>query len=772
MKTPFFSIPQGFVRHTLSTLLIGVGCAYPVLLVMALPAPLMLCAVCCALVTLAIALCSCMPRLRLLNPLVLAAVMAALWPYRDHLQPISHALTLFMQGQPLALAAYARPVIALISVLTTLMGASLARSDHAIFPLSCIAVCELALLSLLGPGDTAYSLLPLLAALLLAAGMPGISALRLLPIAAAAFALTLALAPMSASTVPSLESFAGKVQQVIDDYFFFTEPRTAFSLSQTGYQPYGMERLGGSASPTDDPVMQVKTPERALLRATIKNEYTGLAWADTTSGRRYLFVSPRFADIRRDLFDQARPGDPSVLPGNRTLDITMVADNASTLFLTQRFHTPKGEGVVSYFSPSSEVFATRSLAAGDRYTFSGRLLDAASQGARRAVLASLDTADPHYESVKDTYLQLPASVESEVYEIARELTQGYNNDFDRAGALCLYLQRSFPYSLEQNEPPLTRDFVSWFLLEEKRGYCTSFASSLTVLARAAGMPARYVEGYAASPDADGFARVTQKDAHAWTEIYFPGFGWLSFDPTPGAGGVPDHNSDNDPEAGPQNDSGNPPHDPDNPADSPDHSDAPTPSPTPTPVPTPSPTPGHSDPAVTPTPEITPSPAPTPLPTPTPSVPPNLPRDDDPDSPPGWLAALLLLALIALAVLRMIFTSPARVASRYRNPGDQVLIWYHALEQALSSMDLPRQDGEAPATYLMRCQESLGGRVTLMKLGKALCVARYSARKVKPAAAEKAEATYRAVYARLTPVQKLRLHAHRFVHGLSINDQVS
>ena len=43
----------------------------------------------------------------------------------------------------------------------------------------------------------------------------------------------------------------------------------------------------------------------------------------------------------------------------------------------------------------------------------------------------------------------------------------------------------------------------------------------------------------ANPDADGFARVTQKDAHAWTEIYFPGFGWLSFDPTPGAGGMPD-----------------------------------------------------------------------------------------------------------------------------------------------------------------------------------------------------------------------------------------
>ena len=769
MKTPFFLIPKGLALHTLTALCIGFGCSRPLLLAMDLAVSPLLCAGCCAVVALTLALFDCLPRLRFAAHLLFPAALAAiLWPYRDQLQSISHALTLFMHGQPLALAAYSRAVTLIVSALLTFLGTFLARSDHAFFPLAFVAVCELMLISFLGLPDGTKALIPLLAALLPTAKMPGVSALRLLPMAAAALALTLSLVPFASSTTPALESFAKKVQQTIDDYFFFTEPRTAFSLSQTGYQPYGPELLGGTASPADDPVMQVRTTARALLRATIKNEYTGHAWADTTSGRRYLFVSPRFSDLRRNLFDQARPKDAALLPGSRTLDVSLMSDGASTLFLTQRFHSPKGEGIVSYFSPSSEVFATRSLAAGDRYTFSGRLLDASSYGVRQSVLDSLDPADPHFESVKNTYLQLPDTVEPAVYEIARELSSASSNDFDRASALCLYLQRSFPYSLEQSEPPLTRDFVSWFLLEEKRGYCTSFASALTVLARAAGIPARYVEGYAASPDEDSIARVTQQDAHAWTEIYFPGFGWLPFDPTPGAGSAPDYGSDTQDPSGDSSDSSS-----DDPSDEPSEEpgaaqSTPSPTPTPVPTPTPSPTPQHHDPSVTPTPEITPAPTPQSTPQPTPTLPP-VPDKDDPSFPSSALAILLLLLLLVLIVLRFVFTAPVRVAARYRSPDDQVLVWYHALAQALASMDLPRLASEAPATYLLRCQEVLGSRIMLMKLGKSVCVARYSPRRLKPAAAEKAEETYRAVYAQLTLIQKLRLHAHRFVHGLSVND---
>ncbi|MBR4039430.1 MAG: transglutaminase domain-containing protein [Clostridia bacterium] len=767
MKTSFFSIPKGLALRAVTAICIGFGCTWPLLLAMDLVSSAALCASCCAFVALLYAVFDCMPRLRsAVYPLLFAALCCTVWPYRSQLQAFSHALTLFVNGQPLALAAYSRVITAILAAVLTSFGASLARSDHAFFPLAFLTVFELMIVSLLGLHADTASIVPLLAALLLCARAPGVSSFRLLPMGAAALAITLAFLPVSSSVVPSLHAFAESVRQTIDDYFFFTEPRIAFSLSQTGYQPFGQERLGGTAFPTDEPVMEVKTPQRALLRATVKNEYTGLAWADTASGRRYLFISPRFSSLRNDLFDQSRPPQSALLPGSRTLSVTMRADAASTLFLTQRFTSPSGRGIVSYFSPSSEVFATRSLHRGDSYTFSGRLLDASGEGVRNAVLASLDPSDPYYDTVKSVYLQLPASVEQQVYEIASELTESYSNDFDRAAAICLYLQRGFSYSLMQNEPPLTRDFVSWFLLEEKRGYCTAFASSMTVLARAAGLPARYVEGYAALPDSDGVARVIQRDAHAWTEVYFPGFGWLTFDPTPGIGSAPDYGGSNtssdDPERQPQDaPSGN----------DPPPEDTPTPAPTPAPTPSPSPTPAHSDPAVTPTPEITPAPtpAPTPSPTSTPSAPP--PADDDHSDPSSLLLALLaLVVLILLIALRFALTSPARIAALYRNPGDQLLIWYIACRQALSAMGLPLRPGEAPATYLLRCQEALNGRITLIKLGKALCMARYAGRRLKPVTSKKAESIYRAVYALLTPAQRIRLHVHRFIHGISFKGE--
>lgn len=756
MKKPAFSLPKDLLLHALGTLCIGFGCAWPLLLAMNLAASAPLCAACCALVALLFALGDCMPRLRAaVYPLLLLALAGIVFVYRGQAAAVSCALTLFLNGQPLALAAYSRALTALFSILLTCVGASLARSGQAFFPLALLTVFELLIVSLLGLEIDSLALLPLLAALMLTSRARAVGSARLVPMAALALALTLLCLPLSGRTIPALRGFALRVQQTLGDYLFFTEPRTAFSFSSTGYQPLGQERLGGTASPTDDPVMQVQTPGRALLRATVKNEYTGLAWADTTSGRRYLFVSPRFARLRRDLFDQARPDRAylSMLPAARTIEVILRADAASTLFLTQRFLSPKGDGIVSYFSPSSEVFATRSLAAGDEYAFSGRLIDASTEGIRQAVLASYDESDPYLETVRAAYLQLPASLEPEVYALAQQIAAPAGNAFDRAALLCLYLQQNYPYSLTQSEPPLTRDFVSWFLFEEKRGYCTSFASALTVLARTLGLPARYVEGYAAQPDADGVARVTQQNGHAWTEIYFPGFGWLPFDPTPGSGGAPDGGGDTPPDAPPEPDE-------DDASASPSPDAAPSPTPTAEPTPTPSPTPAHGDPSVTPTPEITPPP--TPAPTPTPTAPPKPPQDD-PSVPPLLLALLPLLLL--LAALRLYLVAPARVAARLRSPNDQVLVWYRAVGQALACLGLPLRPGEAPATYLLRAQEALGGRVTLIGLGKALCIARYSSHRLKPTAAQKAERTYRALYALLTPAQRLRLHAYRFLHGV-------
>ncbi|MBP3657653.1 MAG: transglutaminase domain-containing protein, partial [Clostridia bacterium] len=580
MRTRFFTLPRRWAVDMAATFCVGLGCAYPLALAFGLIADPVRCAMICAAAALVYLLADCMPRLRALAwPVILAAMAAVVWRYAGQIDAIRAALTLAMSGQPLALAAYSVPAVLLLCLLFTSLGAALARSDAGFFPLALLLVGVLLAISFLGPQVSPMALTPLLVALALAGRAPGVRPSRALITAALILAGTLALSPLAGMTTPQMTGFAAKVRQAIDDYLFFTDPRTAFSLSASGWQPLGPQQLGGPVAPEDTPVMQVSAKGRVLLRGAVRNRYTGHAWEDASAGRRYLLISPRFSSMRRDLFDTARPKDDSRLPAYETIHVRLFADAASTLYLTQRVRSPGGDGLVPYFSPATEVFATRSLEAGDLYSFSGRRMTGATQGVRSAVLAAQEQEDAWYETVRSEYLALPDGIDERVYRLASELTQGAQTDYDRAAALCGHLQRAFPYTLDQSIPPADADFVSWFLLEEQKGYCTSFATSLAVMARMVGLPARYVEGYAAEPDGDGIARVTNEHAHAWVEIYFKGFGWLSFDPTPGYGGAertPEENPESTQDGGGDDPTPTPP---------PDGEESPTPEPTPTPTPT-------------------------------------------------------------------------------------------------------------------------------------------------------------------------------------------
>lgn len=759
MKKTFFSMPNGLLLHALTTFLIGIGCTYPLSLSLGLTAPLSLSVGCCALVTLAFALLSCLPRLRALAyPLLLAVLCAFVFSLRGQMNAISAALTLLLNGHALALAAYSRALVVLFSLVFTGVGAALSRSEQAFFPLALLVIVLLFIVSFLGIEVGAFSLLPLVLALILSGRAPGVSAKRLIPMAAAALGIVALMMPMATQTVPELNDFARRMRQKIDDYLFFTEPRTTFSLSTTGYQPLGVSQLGGPANPEEAPVMQVRTSGRTLLRGAIKNEYDGSAWTDSTSGRRYLLVNPRFILLRRSLFDLDRPEKAlrSQLPQSEPITVLMRSDSVSTLYLTQRFSALSGEGIVPYFSPASEVFGTRSLTLGDSYTFSGTRMSYDTQGVRDVVLAASQAPDQPLEGIRETYLSVPSGVEPDVYALVTRITQDAQNDFDRAAALCAYLRSAYSYTLEQNIPPTGRDFVSWFLLTERQGYCTSFASAMAVMARIAGLPSRYIEGYAAVPDSDGTARVTQRNAHAWVEIYFSGFGWLSFDATPGYG------TEN------TSDDGNLPDNP--PAASPSPSPTPTPDATPSPSPSPEMTPTPSpenQPDATPTPSPTPEPTPSPddpdaVPTPTPSPTPP-PDDSQKNPPPGWLWLLLILLILAAAVAaRLYFCAPARVAGRQSSTNDALFVWYRAIEEVLLCMGIAAMPGEAPATFLLRAQTQLGDAVKLTTLGKALCVAQYSAHTLKRTQPERAEKTYSDLLALMKPMQKLRLYVRRLL----------
>lgn len=777
MKIPFISIPRHLPMHVLSAMCIGFGCAYPLSIAMNLFTSWRLCAMVCVCTSLFFALLDCIPKLRTLAHLLLFVLFASfVYQHKEHTQAIGAALTLFLNGLPLSLAAYSRIITILLSFLMTSIGVSFSQSSNAFFPLALLTLIELIVISFLGIDIPAVSFLPLALALLISARVHGTGSLSVIPASAMVLLLSFLLLPLAGSAVPALSDYAERTRKKIDDYFFFSDPRSAFSLSSVGWQPYGPDRLGGPVNPTNDPVMQVKTSERALLRGTVKNNYTGLSWTDSISSSRYLYVNPRFISLRKNLFDISRP-DRSLretLPDSQLITVTMSSESASTLYLTQRFSAPKGRDIVPYFSPASEVFATRSLLPGDHYTFSGKLMTASSEGIRDAVLASHDLSDPYYKTVFSTYTQLPDSVDSRVYALAQQLTRDAANDYDRAAALCAYLQTSFPYTMNQSVPPANRDFVSWFLFEEQQGYCTSFASSMCVLARAVGLPSRYIEGYAAIPDADGIARVTQQYAHAWSEVYFPGFGWLTFDPTPGSGSSSDGTGSELPDSSSEEKQP----DSDNPTPPPTESEVPsqtnhtpypspssvaTPTPSPLPTPTPSPTPVHHDPRVTPTPRITP--APTPVPTSTPSPVPPSPHGDDSSFPPWSLILVLLFVLVAaLITVRFILVSPSYRASHAHHPSEALLIWYDAVCDVLYCLGIVPKTSEAPATFLTRAQQISHVHVDLGSLVRAVCVARYSSHKLKHAQILKAEKIYYSLYSALSVPQKLQLLRLRFRLG--------
>ncbi len=136
--------------------------------------------------------------------------------------------------------------------------------------------------------------------------------------------------------------------------------------------------------------------------------------------------------------------------------------------------------------------------------------------------------------ITQRYLALPPEVPTRVKQLAIQLTATEPTPYDRAHAIEQYL-RKFPYTLDVPRPPANQDLVDYFLFDLRKGYCDYYASSMVVLARAAGIPARLAIGYA-SGIYNEFSRrfiVTQADAHSWVEVYFPSTGWVPFEPTAG-----------------------------------------------------------------------------------------------------------------------------------------------------------------------------------------------------------------------------------------------
>jgi hypothetical protein len=149
--------------------------------------------------------------------------------------------------------------------------------------------------------------------------------------------------------------------------------------------------------------------------------------------------------------------------------------------------------------------------------------------------AELAAAGKNYPpAISLNYLQLP-NLDPRVPALARQITATATNDFDRAALIEQYLQTKFAYTLDLGDR-VPADPIPYFLFERKRGHCEYFASSMAVMLRTLGIPSRIVNGFRGGEfnDLTGSYIVRARDAHSWVEAYFPGQGWVEFDPTPAA----------------------------------------------------------------------------------------------------------------------------------------------------------------------------------------------------------------------------------------------
>jgi transglutaminase-like putative cysteine protease len=210
---------------------------------------------------------------------------------------------------------------------------------------------------------------------------------------------------------------------------------------------------------------------------------------------------------------------------------------------TQTFMTINLDGLVNYGSMMGKGF----VHPGEQYT-----MRSAVDALMETDLQEAGTDYPQW--VLDGYLQVPDEITPRSKELANEIAAGLSNPFDIVNAVTEYLRNNIEYNQSIIQPPPNQERIDWFLFDYRKGFCNYYASAEVILLRSLGIPARMAVGFAqgereippiqGQPQVGGSVVITneqisetstyvvrQKDAHAWPEVYFPGLGWVIFEPT-------------------------------------------------------------------------------------------------------------------------------------------------------------------------------------------------------------------------------------------------
>lgn len=353
---------------------------------------------------------------------------------------------------------------------------------------------------------------------------------------------------------------AAWVQKIVEKfeqegyYYYSTEN---FSVQSTGILSEDRS-LGGDISPDDRVILEVKTSSPIYLKALSQAIYTGTAW--TSENKESVSVeatSLKLEDTQEflEMVQWISEEEFENLFVKETAHIQFVNLNTKTVFIPLKTES------VTITSEERDLLRwgtdalTLEMPASHNFTYTAEFYNPQMAGGEFAELLqkresgfykemkqlqgdsvqNIDKWIEHAERLTWYYTQLPDELPERIRELAYEITQEQDSQYDKVKALENYLAENYVYTLTPGPATEEMDFVDEFLFETQQGYCTYFASAFAILTRSLGIPARYVEGYVLPQELDLEKQVyvvTNKRAHAWVEVYFEGLGWINFEATP------------------------------------------------------------------------------------------------------------------------------------------------------------------------------------------------------------------------------------------------
>jgi len=396
--------------------------------------------------------------------------------------------------------------------------------------------------------------------------------IKIIPICVAALALSWVI-PM-----PQTNLIQRTLEEAYEDiYWFLREPFRPkyFSANTMGFESAdGM--LGGNMPVNNEFIMYVFADEPTYLTGATKDIYTGSSWQSSHADEEYAPAENMeqydLSAVMTNLL--ANSGTSYILNSygisKKHLSINIGKSRTGTIFqpaLSTNLDMYNGYNVlrrdqdlrsdpllkkdavysIDYYDVDYENDYLQSmLEASYRGYYSDSAHALVTEAVesetlpqnRRAILWEIaqyyiGMQAPHAEFNYENYLQLPDSLPGRVFELVHDLTMESRSDYEKITAIQNYLH-GFTYNLKPGTVPKDRDFVDYFLFERKEGYCTYFATSMAVMARIAGLPSRYKEGYIIPENKtnDEYYTVYGTNAHAWAEVYFEGVGWVPIEATP------------------------------------------------------------------------------------------------------------------------------------------------------------------------------------------------------------------------------------------------